>query len=37
MAKKTDICLIIPPSVKYEHSMGMGNVKIPDFILKASR
>ena len=25
------------PAVKYEHSMGMGNVKIPDFILKASQ
>lgn len=25
------------PAIKYEHSMGMGNVKIPDFILKASR
>lgn len=24
------------PAVKYEHSMGMGNVKIPEFILKAT-
>ena len=24
------------PAAKYEHSMGMGNVKIPDFILKST-
>ena len=24
------------PAAKYEHSMGMGNVEIPDFILRRS-
>ncbi len=25
------------PGIKYEHSMGMGNINIPDFILRTSR
>ena len=25
------------PGIKYEHSMGMGNVSIPDFILRKSK